>query len=108
MGCSGLHRKHNSLWYNDGYKYVQFRDEVFMRDNNKCILCKSEVQLELHHIISRSERIDLAYTKSNACTLCNDCHTKLNKYLQKGQLYSKNGRLITNSTLKSIMSEEGL
>ncbi len=61
-----------------------FRNEVFKRDKNTCLLCKVKSEkeyLDAHHITDRSEMINGGYVKENGITVCKDiCHMKCEKY----------------------------
>lgn len=48
-------------------------DIVYKRDKGKCRLCGSN-QIQLHHIIYRSENKDLINEPSNCIMLCERCH----------------------------------
>lgn len=55
--------------------YQGFLRSVLMRDNFTCSKCgKVGGNLDVHHIESYSENIDLACEMSNAVTLCKKCH----------------------------------
>ena len=52
-----------------------FRNGVFARDNNRCVVCGSDVPpLDAHHIIERRLFDDGGYYLSNGATLCGTCH----------------------------------
>lgn len=61
-------------------KYKEFIKLVLMRDKYICQLCGvktttgKKVKLEVHHIKSYAEHIDLRYDISNVITLCRPCH----------------------------------
>lgn len=63
-------------------------NEVFRRDNGMCQLCGTPYNLQLHHIIYRSENKNLIDTPSNCIMLCDKCHRKVhsNKSKYKGIL----------------------
>ena len=51
----------------------------------KCVLCGTQNNLQLHHVKYRSERSDLIDTPSNCLMLCINCHNKVHsnkKYWQ--------------------------
>lgn len=52
----------------------EFRDFCFKRDKNKCVVCKSEVNLCVHHIIERRLFHDGGYYAENGATVCEECH----------------------------------
>jgi hypothetical protein len=51
----------------------EFKQQVFARDNNKCILCRKDA-VDAHHIIDRSFFVDQGYYIDNGVSLCGDCH----------------------------------
>lgn len=80
-------------------KYKEWRKEVFNRDNYKCRFCDiNNKLLEVHHIIRFSLVLDMGDIKSfdeamnykplwdirNGVTLCQKCHSKLDKYRKIG------------------------
>ena len=60
-------------------KYKDWRKEVLKRDNNKCIMCNSNVGLEAHHIKEFSKYVNLRSNVDNGITLCNKCHKNLHR-----------------------------
>lgn len=48
------------------------RKEILNRDDQQCLLCGSETDLEVHHIIPVSD--GGSKDNTNLCTLCADCH----------------------------------
>ena len=50
-----------------------FREAVFSRDNNECVICKKEGK-DAHHIIERRLFPDGGYYINNGATLCYSCH----------------------------------
>ena len=61
--------------------YRHWKKEVFKRDNNTCIKCKSNKKIEAHHIIRWVDSISLRYEVSNGATLCSKCHKKEHRKL---------------------------
>ena len=53
-------------------------DEVFKRDKGKCRLC-GNTNIQLHHIIYRSENKNLINEPNNCIMLCVSCHEKVHK-----------------------------
>lgn len=51
----------------------EFREGVFERDKNKCVICSSEGQ-DAHHIVERRLWHDGGYYIENGATLCGTCH----------------------------------
>lgn len=59
------------------------RQQILLRDKC-CVLCfKKGVfehrQLQVHHIVKRTDDISLAYEPSNLVTLCRVCHEEVEK-----------------------------
>lgn len=52
-----------------------FRDKVFARDLNRCVICQQPGQ-DAHHIIERRLWTDGGYYLDNGATLCGYCHIK--------------------------------
>lgn len=57
--------------------------EVFNRDNGLCQLCAKGTDLELHHIVYRSEDKNLINEPSNCIMLCSECHRKVHSNKKK-------------------------
>lgn len=60
----------------NGFKLLSrddFRNQVFERDNHKCVVCGKPGQ-DAHHIIERRLFITGGYYKENGATVCGDCH----------------------------------
>jgi len=53
----------------------EFREGVFSRDNNTCVICGNEAQ-DAHHIIERRLFNDGGYYLDNGSSLCGECHLK--------------------------------
>lgn len=79
----------------NGKKAVReaFRNSVFKRDGNRCVMCgKKDDKLDSHHIIDRHEMPDGGYTLDNGITLCagedkDNCHYKAEVYHSTGTAY---------------------
>lgn len=58
----------------------QFREAVFERDNNQCVICGETEKLDAHHILERRLWDDGGYYLDNGATLCDKgqsgCHMK--------------------------------
>ena len=65
-------------------KYIEWRKNVFERDDYTCQICgKIGGELNAHHKKSFSKYEDLRFTLSNGITLCKECHIELHKQLRK-------------------------
>lgn len=59
----------------------EFREAVFKRDNNRCIVCGYEGYLDAHHILERRLFDDYGYYLDNGATLCAEHHIEAEKTL---------------------------
>ncbi len=50
----------------------KFRDAVFKRDRNLCVICKQSEPLDVHHITDRTLMPNGGYVKENGISLCPD------------------------------------
>lgn len=48
--------------------------EVLMRDKNSCRLCGVQREVQIHHIVYRSQDKTRINDVSNCITLCSNCH----------------------------------
>lgn len=79
-----------------------FREEVFERDNHRCVKCGySGVQprspewrakyrtnvLDAHHITDRHEMPNGGYVVENGITLCDECHLKAEMFHATGKSF---------------------
>ena len=75
-----------SCWVNfNRYDFIKdygaFRRLVLIRDDYKCLCCgnDNEKELQVHHIRSFKDNLELATSVKNGATLCKDCHKKYHK-----------------------------
>lgn len=70
--------------YKTGYysqKYIQWRRDVFIRDEFTCRKCgKTHIYITAHHIKSFAKHPKLRFAISNGLTLCEDCHKLTDNY----------------------------
>lgn len=52
----------------------EFRNNVFKRDNFKCVICGKSIILDAHHIIDRKQFPDDGYYLDNGVSLCSEHH----------------------------------
>ncbi|MFA6925182.1 MAG: HNH endonuclease [Bacteroidales bacterium] len=65
-------------------KYLQWRSNIFQRDNWTCRTCGiTGCYLEVHHIKSWAKYPELRYDVENGITLCKECHKLTNNYKNK-------------------------
>lgn len=62
-----LNRRTNSSLAN-------WRKNVWKRDGCRCVICGSQDDLNVHHIIPVSVSEEYKYTEGNGITLCRVCH----------------------------------
>ena len=80
------HHVIESDWVNfNRYDFIKdygvFRRLVLIRDDYKCLCCgnDNEKDLQVHHIRSFKDNLELATSVKNGVTLCKDCHKKYHK-----------------------------
>ena len=59
------------------------RAEIFERDNFKCRVCQSEMELQAHHLYYLPDTFIWDYDMEAYLTVCKDHHEILNKELPK-------------------------
>lgn len=60
-----------------GKFYRTIRKQVLERDNYTCIMCKSQRNLHVDHIIEWQKHVELRFSIDNCRTLCARCHYKI-------------------------------
>lgn len=60
----------------DSTEYKQWRNQVYKKDNYKCVICGSKEKLNAHHKKSWKEYPELRYDVDNGETFCEKCHIK--------------------------------
>ncbi len=78
-----------------------FKDEVFKRDNHKCVVC-DRVGKDAHHIMDRSLFEDGGYDINNGVTVCHECHLKA----ERGEISPRELRRFAN--IHNIILPNGL
>lgn len=56
-----------------------FREQVFLRDSNKCKICNN-LAIDAHHITDRSLMPNGGYVIENGISLCENCHMKAEEF----------------------------
>lgn len=98
--CSNLILKRNKGINKVGKKRIFVTEDtynkVYKRDNGKCQLCGISKNLQLHHIVYRSENKQLINEPTNCIMLCNNCHRLVhsNKHLWQPILLEKNKKFL--------------
>jgi 5-methylcytosine-specific restriction endonuclease McrA len=59
----------------------EFREAVLKRDNGRCVLCGSNRDVSVHHILERKLWSDGGYYVENGATLCERHHMAAEKTL---------------------------
>lgn len=65
------------------YEAVQWRSDVFQRDNWTCQTCGARGNLQAHHIKSWAKYPEFRYELDNGVTLCIPCHKLTDNYGRK-------------------------
>ena len=75
----GITKNGSNLYHSLEYK--NWRRSIFIRDEFTCKKCGiKNVRLEVHHIKSYKENINLLFDCNNAITLCHNCHKDTPNY----------------------------
>ena len=53
---------------------MAWRRAVLKRDKKRCKICRSEKDLQAHHIRPYAQFVELRWELSNGLTLCYPCH----------------------------------
>ena len=56
------------------------RAEILEHDGNRCVRCRSEKFLEVHHLVYYRNRPIWQYTDQELVTLCRTCHHEVHHY----------------------------
>ena len=59
---------------------MKFNEDVFKRDNYKCVFCTETKNLDAHHITDRNEMPNGGYVKENGISLCPEHHIEAEVY----------------------------
>lgn len=81
-------------------------DIVMKRDNYRCFLCRSSMNLEIHHIIPRShfsKRDERKHQEYNLCVLCRRCHSTAHTILSRKEILKLIGK--KNNQYKEFYTE---
>ena len=65
-------------------QYKEWKQACLDRDNHMCVICGSEENLQVHHIIPFARYPETRFNLGNGITLCEECHAKAHN----GRLYS--------------------
>lgn len=71
------------------HEYIQWRSDVFRRDNYTCVCCGSRstkgaaITLNAHHIQNWKDYPQMRYIVDNGATLCKKCHISFHKIYGK-------------------------
>jgi hypothetical protein len=78
----------------------EFKEKVFNRDGNKCVICKGP-GVDAHHIIDRKLFHDGGYYLDNGVCVCSECH------LQAEQSIINCNQLRCAASIVNIVLPEG-
>jgi len=84
-----LYGKHNKRYssFKEGrfnLEYRMMKRNVLSRDNYKCVCCRKDYKLEVHHLNGYDKFEDERYDVNNAVTLCKNCHDNFHARYGKG------------------------
>ncbi len=65
-------------------EYISWRHAVFTRDGYTCQECKSQINIEAHHVKTWAAYPALRFDVANGLTLCKRCHAEKHPYLKAG------------------------
>lgn len=60
-------------------KWLRKRTNILRRDNNMCVLCGSNFNLQVHHTVYREGKKAWEYPNHTLVTLCDNCHKKVHQ-----------------------------
>ena len=93
----------------------KFREAVFNRDDNKCLICGAKERLDAHHITDRNDMPNGGYVLENGISLCPEHHLMAEQYhISNGNSYPEEFHpddlyeLINSSYEKAYRSSERL
>jgi 5-methylcytosine-specific restriction endonuclease McrA len=64
-------------------EWTNKRNEIYKRDNYKCVICGANKNLSVHHLYYLPETMPWEYDNEGLITVCNDHHKMLNYELPK-------------------------
>jgi len=67
---------------------------IRIRDNGRCVVCRSRRDIVAHHIVRKSFLIEARFQTGNGITLCRVCHR------QPHEIFNRRPILICQSMLK--------
>nr|DAU49992.1 MAG TPA: NinG recombination protein [Caudoviricetes sp.] len=65
------------------------RKAILDRDDHKCLICGSNTDLQVHHILSISTHPQLRLDDNNLISVCTQCHENIHNNLYS-QIYLTN------------------
>lgn len=83
-------KKNNMQFFKDKYdfdierfenqkKWLILKSKVLSERGRKCEICGSEIEINVHHILSRTEYPNLTLDEENLIVLCGKCHRKIHE-----------------------------
>lgn len=88
-------------------KWLNVREAVLKRDNNKCRIC-GKLATQVHHIHLRSKRKDLIYNINNLVSLCDKhhFHKGSEKYFEQTKIIADSMNITVEELLRFAEEED--
>jgi 5-methylcytosine-specific restriction endonuclease McrA len=81
LGWQTLQRHYLNLRAPDGasrnFSWQRCRKRFLKKVGKVCVCCSSKKQIEVHHVLPRHIRPDLAVDMTNLIALCKGCHLRI-------------------------------
>ena len=84
-------KKHSIITYQEQLEHpywIKKRKAILSRDKYKCLICSSNINVQVHHTKYAKGKYAWEYPNSSLVTLCKDCHNKVHSN-EKHPLYPK-------------------
>lgn len=109
-GCNKLHTIKVQLKKQSDKSKEQWdsvRQEIIKRDNGKCQLC-GKPGSHVHHILLRSKKKALLYSKNNLILLCSKCHnhSSTDGYMELSQRIARKKGITVEELFKQAEKED--
>jgi len=92
----------NDIQSHGSYKELLFkqewkskREEILIRDNRSCVICKNNINLQIHHrqyhflVQKKQFKLPWQYQDNLLVTLCESCHKKGHRKFKVPTIYIK-------------------
>jgi len=85
----------------------KFRKHVMKKYNDKCVLCGSTENLEVHHILPKSKYPQYEFYINNCVPLCKSCHQPITlEFLPSNEKYVLNRIKQLNLSFDDIINNK--